>query len=183
MSCITFHANNTCCLTHTQTTHVCMSSSFKYETEPVGQSSYPDGWVLRAQHLLHEIWPQPIWYSTQKNKQTTQSPTLFSHIHKVLYIHWQYIKDHLPAHCGYSTRGEVDDFSPPLDFFLPSTPPFTVPKWYIYIGHNLNHHACRLCWMCRQTFLQSVDADRGIMRAIDRIPCPRHPSNQTTPLQ
>lgn len=82
-----------------------------------------------------------------------------------------------------STRGKVDDSSPPLIFFLPFAHPIHCAKWYIYIGHNLNHHTRRLCWMCRQAFQRWRDADRGIMGAKDRNSCPRHPSNQTTPLQ
>lgn len=82
-----------------------------------------------------------------------------------------------------STRGKVDESSPLLISFLPFAHPIHCAKWYIYIGHNLNHHACRLCWMCRQAFQQWRDADRGIMGGKDRNPRPRHPSNQTTPLQ
>lgn len=51
-----------------------------------------------------------------------------------------------------STRGKVDDSNPPLIFFLPFARPIHSAKWYIYIGHNLNHHARGLCWMRRQAF-------------------------------
>lgn len=156
-------------------------------------SANSDGWIWGATVPAEgmKIGHNTFLYSEQRKKKPKydikQTVTYF--VFTTKHIHSLYIKWVFPSIAPFSLwifhkrQREADDSSPPLDFLVPSAPPIHCAKWYIYIGHNLNHHACRLCWMCRQTFLQWRDADSGIMGAIDRNPRPRHPSNQTTPLQ
>lgn len=175
--------------THTQTTyrmHVVLSQMWDpVQTDKGNQVTVnPDCWMLNVTAPADVKSSQNTFrYSEQGIKQTPQTniqTNKTKHL-KVTYLIFTHV--YLLTVCVSQATSKVDDSSPPLDFFLPSALPIHCAKWYIYIGHNLNHHARRLCWMCRQTFLQCGDADRGIMGAIDRNPRPRHPSNQTTPLQ
>lgn len=170
-------------LTHTHKPHIqnacCPISKVRSSPDRQGQSGYREPrWLNIERNCACRCEIQPKYSQIQWPGNTTN--TTNKHTNK---------QNKTPETLTYLTvrvsqaPTKVDDSSPPLDFFLPSALPIHCAKWYIYIGHNLNHYARRLCWMCRQTFLQCGDADRAIMGAIDRNPRPRHPSNQTTPLQ